>query len=220
MSAPPDIISELLHSMQSCISDVKAWATADMLKLNDNKTELMLVTSKRTKHLHSLSTSITMGNAQIPLKKSVKNLGFILDCHLTMNAHVSNIARTCNFELRRLASIHRFLTSTATATLVSAFVLSRIDYCSSLLFGSTHGTNKGGLMLNSDFSLAAPQGGREPSHIKPVWCPRAGGSRQTGSPAGHCSHPLSRSSQTLLCHRISLWMVKLVGWGLCTPFSL
>ena len=73
-SAPPDRISELLHSMQSCISDVKAWATANMLKLNDNKTKLMLVTSKRTKHLHSLPTSITIGNAQIPFKKSVKNL--------------------------------------------------------------------------------------------------------------------------------------------------
>ena len=55
-----------------------------------------------------------------------------------MNAHVSNIARTCYFELCRLASIRRFLTSTATATLVSAFALSIIDYCSSLLFGSTH----------------------------------------------------------------------------------
>ena len=39
-----------------------------------------------------------------------------------MNAHVSKIARTCYFELRRLPSIRRFLTSTATATLVSAFV--------------------------------------------------------------------------------------------------
>ena len=109
-----------------------------MLKLNDNKRELMLVTSKRTKHLCSLPTSITIGNAQIPLEQSVINLGFTLDCHLTMNAHVSNIALTCYFELRRLASIRRFLTSTATATLVSAFVLSRIDYCSSLLFSSTH----------------------------------------------------------------------------------
>ena len=68
----------------------------------------------------------------------MKNLGFTLDCHLTMNAHVSNIARTCYFVLRRLASIRIFLTSTATATLVSAFVLSGIDYCNSLLFGSTH----------------------------------------------------------------------------------
>ena len=89
-------------------------------------------------NLPNLPTSITIGNAQIPFKQSVKNLGFTLDCHLTMNAHVSNIARTCYFELRRLASIRRFLTSTATATLVSAFVLSRIDYCNSLLFGSTH----------------------------------------------------------------------------------
>ena len=55
-----------------------------------------------------------------------------------MNAHVSNIARTCYFELLRLASIRRFMTSTATVTLVSAFVLSRIDYSNSLLFGSTH----------------------------------------------------------------------------------
>ena len=109
-----------------------------MLKLNDNKTELMIVTSKRTKHLHNLPTSITIGNAQIPFKQSVKNLGFTLDCHLTTNAHVSNIVRTCYFEHCRLASIRRFLTSTATATIVSAFVLSRIDYCNSLLFGSTH----------------------------------------------------------------------------------
>ena len=83
--------------MQSCIGDDKAWATAKMLKVNDNKTELMLVSSKRTKHLHSLPTSITMENTQNPFKQSEKNLRFALDCHLTMNAHVSNIARTCYF---------------------------------------------------------------------------------------------------------------------------
>ena len=31
MAAPPDRISELLHSMQSCTCDVKAWVTANML---------------------------------------------------------------------------------------------------------------------------------------------------------------------------------------------
>ena len=117
MSAPHDRISELLHSIQSCICDGKAWATATMLKLNDNKTKLMLDTSNRTKHIHNLPTSITIGNAQFPFKQSVKNLGLTLDCHLTMNAHVTNIARTCYFELRRFASIRKFLSSTATATL-------------------------------------------------------------------------------------------------------
>ena len=60
MSAPPDKISELLHYMQSYISDVKAWATAHMLRLND-KSEFMLVAS-RSNHLHYLCTSIIITN--------------------------------------------------------------------------------------------------------------------------------------------------------------
>ena len=118
MSSPSVKVSELLHSMQACIINEKAWSTTNIPKYSDNNTELMLVTSNRSKHLHNLPTSITIGNAK-------------------MNEHVSNITRTCYFYLRRLTSIRRFLTSTAIATLVTAFVLSRIDYCSSLLFGST-----------------------------------------------------------------------------------
>ena len=138
-SAPPDNIFELLHSMQSCICDVKALVTANMHKFNCNNTDLMLFTSKRTKHLNNLLSSITFGYFQIPFKQSVKNLGFTLECHLTMNEDVSSIARTRYFELRRLASISRFLTNTATATPVYAFALSRIHYFTSLLCGSTHG---------------------------------------------------------------------------------
>ena len=73
MSAPHDRICEILHSTQLCISDVKVWTTANMLNVNDNNTELRLVTSKRTKHLHTIPTSITIGNAQITFKQSVKN---------------------------------------------------------------------------------------------------------------------------------------------------
>ena len=68
VSAPLDKISELHHSTQSCISDAKAWATAKMLKLNDNKTELMLDTSKRNKQLHNLPTSITIQSIMLVLK--------------------------------------------------------------------------------------------------------------------------------------------------------
>ena len=80
MSAPYVQIFELFHSMQSCMTAMlcyvmNALATANMFNHNENKTELMLVISKRTKHLHSLPTSITIGNAQILSKQSVKNLG-------------------------------------------------------------------------------------------------------------------------------------------------
>ena len=64
----------------------------------------------------------------------VENLGVSFDCHLTMKTHVSNLVRSANFELRRISSISHLLSTDATKTLVSAFVLSRLDYCNSLLF--------------------------------------------------------------------------------------
>ena len=116
-----------------------------MSKLGQKRTYLNLMTRHNSclsppKEL-SISITYLLQSLLVMLKfpsNRLKNLGFILDCHPTMNAHVSNIARTCYIELCRLAFICRFLTSTATATLVSAFGLSKIDYCNSLLFGSTH----------------------------------------------------------------------------------
>ena len=96
---------------------------------------VIVVTKKRTQHLHNLPT---IRIALIPFRHSVVNLPFTLRCHLAMNEHIYTIAQTCYFELHRPASIRRFLTSTATATPISAFVLSRTDLCNSLLFGSTH----------------------------------------------------------------------------------
>ena len=135
----------------------------------------MLDTTKRTKHLHSIPTSITISNAQIPFKQPVKNFGFTLDCHLTVNAHVFNIARTCYFELCRLASICRYQRSTATATLVSAFVLSRINYCNSLLFGSTHDATSHLQQIRNNAArviLCLPKSSNITTHLKSLhWLP-------------------------------------------------
>ena len=48
------------------------------------------------------------------------------------------IAKTChsaNFHLRRIAKVRKYLSRSAAAQLVSAFVLSQIDYGNSLLAG-------------------------------------------------------------------------------------
>jgi len=40
-------IPDLLPSMQKCVDDVKTWMTVNKLKLNDNKTEAMILSSGR-----------------------------------------------------------------------------------------------------------------------------------------------------------------------------
>ena len=84
----------------------------------------------------SLPDSITLGSHNIPFSDSARNLGFILDSKLSMKKHVIKICQTAYFELKHISSISRFLTEDATKTLVTSYILSRLDYCNCLLMGT------------------------------------------------------------------------------------
>ena len=115
--------------------DIKSWMTINKLKLNEDKTEVMIVSSSRRSTSFNIPNSLSIGNSSVSFSNSVKNLGVTLDCHLTMQPHVLNVVRAANFELRRISSIRHLLSTQATITLISAFILSRLDYCNSLLSG-------------------------------------------------------------------------------------
>ena len=97
----------------------------EMSKLGQLRTCLSLMTIRR----NSCSTSF---------QAVCEEFGFYIRLSSYYECTCLHIARTCYIELHRMASISRFMTSTATATLVSAFVLSKIESCNLLLFGSTH----------------------------------------------------------------------------------
>ena len=94
----------------------------------------MIVSSTAMAQRLNLPDHMQIGDSSIPFSSSVKNLGFFLDSHLEMNVHIRNVVNSANFQLRRIASIRRHLTVESAATLVCSLVLSRMDYCNSLLF--------------------------------------------------------------------------------------
>ena len=53
-----------------------------------------------------------------------------------MKKHVIKICQTAYFELKRISSIRRFLTEDAAKTLVTSYILSRLDYCYCLLMAT------------------------------------------------------------------------------------
>ena len=112
--------------------------TENQLKLNDDKTEALLFpfSSFLETSTVSLPDSITLGSHNIPFSDSARNLGFILDSKLSMEKHVIKICQTAYLELKRISSIRRFLTEDAAMTLVTSYVLSRLDYCNCLLMGT------------------------------------------------------------------------------------
>ena len=72
------------------------------------------------------------------LDETQQSFFIIRNCCLSNVAYEKISVYFIYINLRSRASIRRLLTNTATATLVSTFVLSRIDYYESPLFGSTH----------------------------------------------------------------------------------
>ena len=67
--------------------------------------------------------------------KSVRDLGVQLDTELSMKTHVSKVASSCLYQLRRLRQIRRLVGQEVAAQLVSVFILFRLDYCNSVLAG-------------------------------------------------------------------------------------
>ena len=57
----------------------------------------------------------------------------IIDSGLTLTTHVSILARTCFYQLRRIRQAKKNLDEDSVKTLVHALVLSRLDYCNSVL---------------------------------------------------------------------------------------
>ena len=135
-SAFPVDFGTLIKQTETCVEHVKAWMDSNKLKLNDDKTEALVVgTRSRTGVCYS--KHLNTGDSPIPFQPKVKSLGVVLDSSLTMSHHISSVCCSAYLELRRISAIRPFLTTSATATLVCSRVLSRIDYCNSLLAGIT-----------------------------------------------------------------------------------
>ena len=106
------------------------------LKLNDDKTESILIKSDRIMLPDSAPTSIQVGNSDVPFVSHARNLGITISSDTTVDKHVTNICRSAYTEPRHRSSIRHLLTVNANKTFLSAFVLSKLDYCNSLLCGS------------------------------------------------------------------------------------
>ena len=52
-----------------------------------------------------------------------------------MKQHISKVTSACVYQLRRLKQVRRMLGPKITATLIGAFISSRLDYCNAVLTG-------------------------------------------------------------------------------------
>jgi hypothetical protein len=107
---------------------------SNKLKMNYDKTEILMLGTK-PKMQQTNTQAMTFSNCTIPFAKSARNLGVYLDCHLTMDTHINQLCKSLYFHLRCISKIRQYLTTDAANKLAVSLILSRLDYCNTLLAG-------------------------------------------------------------------------------------
>jgi hypothetical protein len=129
-----DDYDSAVSRLNACLRDIRIWMSHSKLKLNDDKTELLVISSSR-KHPNLTENSIKIGDCSILPSKTAKTLGVVLDDSLKLDSHISSVAKNCHFHLRNIGKIRKYLSPDSTSKVVHALISSRLDYNNALFFG-------------------------------------------------------------------------------------
>ena len=107
----------------------------NLLKLNDDKTEVVVITSRE--HISAAQNiCINVGGFDIPPSdQPPRNLGVLFDSTCSLKHHVNKLCKSLNYSLYNIGKIRKYLDRSTTELLVNSLITSKLDYCNSLLYG-------------------------------------------------------------------------------------
>ena len=117
----------------NCVRDMDAWMLSNKLKLNKDKSEVLVISSSYRPR--PPLSSVDICNETVSCSPSARNIGVIFDQSLCMVPHVNAVCQSSFFHLLNIGFIRKYLTYDAAKIIIHAFVVSKLDYCNSLLYG-------------------------------------------------------------------------------------
>ena len=129
--------SDIEERIIACLKDIKTWMQLNKLKLNSDKTEVLLTQTRNnffTFSVEDIQLDETKDEKITP-SPIVKSLGVLFDEYLTFEKQVDVIVKTCNIHLRNLRVIGSKLSYDLKRQLIHCLIFSKLDYCNGLLFG-------------------------------------------------------------------------------------
>ena len=121
--------------LEGCLTDIYSWMSQNKLKLNADKTEVLVLGTPRQRAKISVPSISVNGEIVKILDIPIGNLGSVFDPSMNMAAHVSKAVKSANYHLRNIGRIRKYLTAESTKGAVISLVTSRFDYCNGLLCG-------------------------------------------------------------------------------------
>jgi hypothetical protein len=136
VKSPVADLDQNIKKLEDCIQRIIDWLVVSKLLLNPSKCEFIILSSKKKSH-DLVSVPLRIGSVGLSSKSHVRDLGVILDSTLTMEKHVLKVCKSAFFYLRHISRVRNYISEYHTRLLVNALVFSRIEFCVSLLFGTS-----------------------------------------------------------------------------------
>jgi hypothetical protein len=127
-----------LRSLELCSKAVRDWFLQNGMLLNPDKSEVLLVAGRRQAQKFAGGTGVSVAGSDITFAVQLKSLGVIIDQSLSFDQHVLSVVKASNFHIRGLRHIRPVLDEKTANTIACSIVSSRLDYCNSLLMGTSH----------------------------------------------------------------------------------
>ena len=128
-----DKMVECKTTIEQCVRDIDDWMVINKLKLNQDKTEVVLISS-RYRPRPPLD-SLQIGNVTVVPSSSARNLGVIFDKCFNFEEHIKSICKSSHYHIRNIAKIRKYIDEESAKIVVHAFVTAKLDSCNSLLYG-------------------------------------------------------------------------------------
>jgi len=100
--------------LEQYILAISQWMSANRLKLNADKTELMLAGTKYivASLLHDGDLTLTIGTDTVAVADAVRVLGVLFTPDLSLEKHATSVSTKCFYQLRQLRRVRCSLTVT------------------------------------------------------------------------------------------------------------
>ena len=169
LSFPAAECSQSLRYFADVLAQVHKWFTNNRLTLNADKTEFMFIgTRQQRDKLDPATMTLTFDDSDIRPVDSVRNLGFYFDSDLNTTTHVTRTCQTSFFYIRNFRRIRTYIDINCAKLLANAFVLSRLDYCNSLLYGANQGLLRKLQIVQNSLARVVMSSCKCYDHITPV----------------------------------------------------
>ena len=92
-----------LRRIEQILNDVRVWMGDNELKVNDDKTVALVLSSRNNRANHNI-TVIKIGDCDITPSPTGRNIGVIFDTEMSILSHVKHVCCTSYYNLRNIAS--------------------------------------------------------------------------------------------------------------------